>query len=218
MDLWTAFNRQSPRGQARWAPARIGADRDHRARLAETQAEAPAAPRGQTACRRRRGLGHRALGALLALALTLGCANVSGSLLKAMRKPGERLTTFPDAVWKQYDCDKQKRPFFAVEKNELRPREIKPGGAFNHRMVYVMCPHRSTQVVRGLLRTRVRFKGSPIVRQADDGYELKPGRWTVDSFIRLPEMAEPGIYAYEIEFESPKVRFEKSLIFVVRAP
>ena len=242
----TRIDCQSPRGQARADSARIGPDPGHQAHLAKsqaeaggqqartaktqaeargpqartakTQAEAPAEARARTAYRGRWGLGHPALAVLLALALTLGCVNVTGPILKAMRKPGEQLTTFPDVVWAEYDCDKKKRPFFAVERNELMPRQIKPGGDFNHRMVYVMCPKRSTEVVKGLLRTRVRFKGRPIVRQADEGYEIKPGRWTIDSLIQLPEAAEPGVYAYEVQFKSPKLRFAKSLTFVVRAP
>ena len=66
--------------------------------------------------------------------------------------------------------------------------------------------------------TRIRFKGRPIVRDADERYEIKPGRWVVDSFVRLPEQTEPGIYAYEIEFDGTRVDFDKRLTFVVRAP
>ena len=67
----------------------------------------------------------------------------------------------------------------------------------------------------GQLSTRIRFKGAPIVRQTQTHYEIKPGRWVVDAFIELPEGAEPGIYAFEIEFESLRLRFEKSLTFLV---
>ena len=35
--------------------------------------------------------------------------------------------------------------------------------------------------------------------------------------VALPENAEPGIYTYELQFESQPVAFEKSLTFVVRA-
>ena len=37
----------------------------------------------------------------------------------------------------------------------------------------------------------------------------------VDALVHLPENAEPGVYAYEVEFESDRLVFEKSLTFVV---
>jgi hypothetical protein len=48
------------------------------------------------------------------------------------------------------------------------------------------------------------------------GWEIKPGRWVVDAIVALPEDAEPGIYTYELQFESPPVAFDKRLTFVVR--
>jgi hypothetical protein len=78
-----------------------------------------------------------------------------------------------------------------------------------------MCPDRPTEVVEGRLSTRIRFRGRPIVRQTDSHYEIKPGRWMVDALVHLPENAEPGVYAYEVEFESDRLVFEKSLTFVV---
>jgi hypothetical protein len=78
-----------------------------------------------------------------------------------------------------------------------------------------MCPTLPTEVVQGKLSTRIRFKGSPIVQQTDTLYEIKPGRWVVDAIVHLPEQAETGIYAYEFEFDSNSLAFEKSLTFVV---
>jgi hypothetical protein len=168
--------------------------------------------------RRVRSLADSTLAVVLALALGPGCAGLRWSLQKSLRDPGERLETFPEVVWEEYDCDTQRRPFFIMERNELIPPRVEPGGEFNHRMVYVMCPARATEVVPGRLMTRIRFKGSPIVRETDERYEIKPGRWVVDSFVRLPEQAEPGIYAYEIEFDGIQVDFDKHLTFLVRAP
>jgi hypothetical protein len=78
-----------------------------------------------------------------------------------------------------------------------------------------MCPELPTEVVQGEFSTRIRFKGSPIVEQTDALYEIKPGRWVVDAIVHLPEQAETGIYAYEFEFDSEPLAFEKSLTFVV---
>jgi len=155
--------------------------------------------------------------AMVAIALCVGCASARWSLVKLFRDPGESLETFPEVVWREYDCENQKRPFFIVEKNELMPEKVSPGGNFGHRFVYVMCPVLPTEVVQGELSTRIRFKGSPIVQQTDTLYEIKPGRWVVDAVVHLPQEAELGIYAYELEFDSEPVTFERSLTFVVVA-
>jgi hypothetical protein len=54
------------------------------------------------------------------------------------------------------------------------------------------------------------------VRETTDAYEIKPGRWVVDAEVSLPDDADPGVYAYELEFEGAGVSFEKRLTFVVR--
>ncbi len=151
------------------------------------------------------------------MALCVGCATARWSVVKLFRDPGESLEAFPEVVWEEYDCENQKRPFFIIEKNELMPEKVAPGGDFGHRFVYVMCPNLPTEVVQGELSTRIRFKGSPIVQQTDTLYEIKPGRWVVDAIVHLPEQAETGIYAYEFEFDSDPLAFEESLTFVVVA-
>ena len=65
---------------------------------------------------------------------------------------------------------------------------------------------------------RIRFRGDAIVNTTDKSYEIKPGRWVVDAFVTLPEAAEPGVYAYELEFKSRTVDFAKSASFVVTGP
>lgn len=155
--------------------------------------------------------------ASIALAIGSGCASARWSVVKLFRDPGESLAAFPEAVWDEYDCENQKRPFFIVEQNELMPEKVAPGGDFGHRFVYVMCPNLPTEVVQGDLLTRIRFRGSPIVQRTDALYEIKPGRWVVDSVVHLPEQAESGIYAYEFEFDSSVLKFEKRLTFVVVA-
>lgn len=164
-------------------------------------------------------MGHsKALAALLIALLAGGCASVRWSFQRAFRDPGERLTAFPEEVWEEYDCAQQKRPFFVMEKNEIAPQRVVSGADFGHRMVYAMCPHRATEVVAGRLSTQIRFKGSPIVRDTIEDWEIKPGRWVVDAFVQIPEAAEPGVYAYEVAFEGGSVQFARTLTFVVREP
>jgi hypothetical protein len=128
-----------------------------------------------------------------------------------------RLEDFPESVWEEYDCQKQARPFFVIERNELVPARVDAGGEFSHRLVYAMCPDNPTEVVSGRLLTRIRYRGEPIVRETTEAYEIKPGRWVVDSTVTLPRDAHPGVYAYELAFQSMDVTFEKRLTFVVGA-
>lgn len=155
--------------------------------------------------------------ALLAMTLCLGCASARWSIVKHFWDPGESLETFPEAVSKEYDCESQQRPFFIIEKNELLPEKVAAGAEFGHRLVYVMCPENSTEVVEGKLSRRIRFKGAPIVEKTDPIYEIKPGRWVVNAIVHLPDAAEAGIYAYELEFDSEALEFDKSLTFLVVA-
>jgi hypothetical protein len=164
-------------------------------------------------------VGHpTAIALLVLLLLGSGCANLRWAVQKSLRDPGEVLSDFPEVVWDQYDCDTQKRPFFIIEDNELIPPRVDSGDEFNHRMIYVMCPDQPTEVVSGRLATRIRFKGDPIAQLTEEHYEIKPGRWVIDASVALPEDAEPGVYAYEVEFESDSLDFEKQLTFVVEAP
>ena len=127
----------------------------------------------------------KAIASLLALLLLGGCASLRWSVLRAFRAPGEHLAALPEQIWDEYDCDSQHRPFFLVEKNELIPNRVEAGGEFGHRLVYVMCPARPTEVVRGRLATRIRFRGAPLMVEMDRHYEIKPGRWIVDAFVTL---------------------------------
>jgi len=158
------------------------------------------------------------LRALLLLAVLLpGCAGTLGKLRRAWRTPGEKLAALPDEVGRQYDCEHNRLPFFTLERNEINPNRVEAGAEFNHRMVYALCPRRATEVVTGTFTTQILFRGRILVRDRIPDFELKPGRWVLDSFVRLPEDAETGIYALEIRFRSAKVHLDKSLVFGVEA-
>ncbi len=155
-------------------------------------------------------MGSRVLGILVCLALVSGCSQ----LPLQWRKPGETMVTFPEPVAREYRCTKRRLPFFEVEKNELSPHRTRPGSRLDHRLVYVMCPSRISEVISGKLYTRIHFKGKTVhtdVKKQD----LQPGRWLIQSFIKLPDHAEPGIYALEARFESPRGRFNVHSDFLV---
>ncbi len=163
-------------------------------------------------------MGHsKKVVALLALVpLALGCTGLRWSLQKSLRSAGTVNQAFPEVVWRDHDCGDKPLPFLAIEHSELIPPKVAPGGEFNHRMVYALCPQRPTQVVQGRLVTRILFRGLPLHTETEPDYEILPGRWRVDAFVELPVEAEPGVYAYQLEFEGDGLSFEKTLTFLVR--
>jgi hypothetical protein len=150
---------------------------------------------------------------LVLLQVASGCAFVK----LHWREPGHRNETFPDEVAEEYHCDMRPLPFFQFEKNELVPRRVKPGGEFNHRLVYVLCPETPTAVVPGTLHTRVLFEGKTIVEDTV-AEKLRPGRWILDSFVSMPKDVEPGLYAMDVRFESAKGNLSARIDFVVKSP
>jgi hypothetical protein len=166
--------------------------------------------------------GMIATAGLVALLIgAVGCATPVwvGKVRRALREPGQELVDLPGKVERQYDCDEKQLPFFRLEKNELNPHRVRPGGELNHRIVYAMCPENPTEVIEGALVTRIRFKGKPIVTETLEPFEIKPGRWIVDAFIALPESAEQGVYALELRFtsETSEIEIDERVSFGVDA-
>jgi hypothetical protein len=157
------------------------------------------------------------LGLPLALVVTLACAQ----LQLALNKPGERNKTFPEKVAKQYHCDRRPLPFVEIEKSDLVPNTLQPGGQFHHRLVYVMCPAKSTDVVAGTLHTRVLFEGRVIDRDKNP-FKFKPGRWEIVDLFDVQELAQPGVYSFAIVFEESAAknarRLERESTFIVEMP
>lgn len=154
---------------------------------------------------------------LLLAALLLGASGCTmvGQLRRALRHPGEELVSLPGKVEEKYDCESRHLPYFVLERNEINPDRLRPGAEFNHRLVYALCPTSPTAVVVGKLRTRIRFRGRVLVDDRGQRFEIKPGRWAVDAFVRLPDDAEAGVYALEVDFESKQVAFSETATFGV---
>ena len=158
--------------------------------------------------------------ALLVAFATLGCQTsrmLTGHAKRLLRPPGEELTALPERVAEEYRCERVPRPFFRLERNEVVPDRVVAGSKVNHRLVYALCPTGSTNVVRGVLVTRVLHAGRAILRDRQPAYELKPGRWVVDSTLEIPGAARQGVYAIEVAFESASVRFRNERTFAVAA-
>ena len=153
----------------------------------------------------------------LSLCLSFACASpVAGRMRRSIRAPGEYNAALPEVVWKKYGCGKRKLPYLRIESFELSPERVKAGEEFNHRWVYSLCPMTPTAVVDGSLETRIFFKGKPIVSDSNERFELKPGRWVVDTFVEVPPNAEPGVYSIEIRFAGNGAKFQKRRTFAVR--
>ena len=160
---------------------------------------------------------RRTLIAPVCLVLVLGSRGMGCAALELqLRKPGKRLVTFPGPVAEEYRCDERKLPFFEIEEKELTPERVKPGHRVNYRYTYVMCPAKIAEVVSGKLYTRVHYRGKRLFTDVVES-EIQPGRWLVDSFVKIPAVAKPGVYALEAEFRSSTVRFRVHSDFLVVA-
>jgi hypothetical protein len=165
-------------------------------------------------------MGHQALIAavLLAATLALGCQTsqrIAGQAQRMLRPPGERLASLPERVAEEYDCNRVRRPFLRLERSEITPERVSAGDAINHRLVYALCAARPTDVVRGMLETRILHEGRVVVRDRENSYALKPGRWIVDATVEIPNAAKDGIYAIEVVFASRSVGFRDEKTFAV---
>jgi hypothetical protein len=72
-----------------------------------------------------------------------------------------------------------------------------------------MCPLKPSEVIKTTVSRRMLFKGEQVARNVNDAFELKPGRWVVDSFFTLPTNSPLGVYALEVGFEAPNGQAHK---------
>jgi hypothetical protein len=99
---------------------------------------------------------------------------------------------------------------------EVLPEMIRPGGRVNYRLIYVMCPVKPSEVIKTRVARRMLFKGEQVARNVNDAFEIKPGRWVVDSFFTLPVDSPLGVYSLEVGFEAPNgLAHKKVRSFVV---
>jgi hypothetical protein len=140
-----------------------------------------------------------------------GCSTIYQQVVAASRQPGEQIATTPDQVWKELDCGNRDKPFVRAESMEVLPELVKPGGRVNYRLIYSMCPVRPSEVIKTRVSRRMLFKGEQVARNVNDAFEIKPGRWIVDSFFTLPPDTPLGVYALEVHFEAPNGQAHKKV-------
>ncbi|HZD39144.1 MAG TPA: hypothetical protein VE131_00385 [Terriglobales bacterium] len=146
---------------------------------------------------------------LLGLIPLAGCSVLYQQAVAASREPGDHIATTPDRVWADFKCGERQRPFVHIESMEVIPQMVRPGARVNYRLIYVMCPRQPSEVIETFVERRLLFKGEPVARNTHDDFELKPGRWIVDSFLTLPKNAPLGVYALEIVFNAPEGQSHK---------
>ena len=161
-------------------------------------------------------MGHpKALGAVLLSLCCAACASLPAPLDRPFRSAGQKLVDFPESVAAEFVCPEQKLPWFKLEKVEIWPKRVRPGGEVGHRMVYVLCTAGPTEVVTGRLEMRILHRGKSIGSVPEPGFELSPGRWIVDVFVTVPPEASDGLYALELDFKGSALHFAESKTFAV---
>jgi hypothetical protein len=156
--------------------------------------------------------------AVLGAVLLTGCSALYQQAVAAIRQPGDHIATAPDRVWMDFNCDERERPFVRVEAMEVVPEMVKPGARVNYRLTYVMCPRKPSETIKTSLQRRLLFRGEQVAHNVNDAFELKPGRWVVDSFFTLPTNSPLGVYALEVYFRTPDGKAQtQARSFVVSA-
>lgn len=155
---------------------------------------------------------------LLFMLLLSACSAILYRVKLSMREPGEKLLLHPKEAYRRYHCEEEERPFLSVVLYEVVPPEVAPGEEVNQHLEYIFCPRRPAEVVPGTLLRRIYYRGEVTFEDADQDFELKPGKWALDAFIRVPPSAPEGVYHLEARFRSHdgKLSFREGQDFVVR--
>ncbi|MBM4262360.1 MAG: hypothetical protein FJ145_13140 [Deltaproteobacteria bacterium] len=132
---------------------------------------------------------------------------VAKEIFKAPRTPGPSMIDPPERVWAEYRCASRSLPFALLQSQQLQPVRVAPNNEINQRFVYVLCPSRGYNGLRGALTRRVLYRGNAIWSDSEPDYDLQGGRWSVDLFLTIPEGAEPGYYEFEVAFETNRLVF-----------
>ncbi len=146
----------------------------------------------------------RAILTFVAVVALFSCAPKAPPAPQAPAKPapGSKLVTPADEVFAALGCAQKPLPYLIVEKNVLTPNPAKAGAEVLHSLVYAFCPKAGGQADTGTLTRSLTFKGKRVFSDVTKGVSVTPGRVTVDAFLAVPPEAEPGTYAYKVEYVS----------------
>lgn len=131
------------------------------------------------------------------------------------RSPGEKMRLSAADVWYKEDCGNRSLPFFRMDQNNIVPQSVRAGDKISHRIEYSMCSKTPDRPVRGRLITSVYYGSRPLQSEKTDNFEMKPGRWVVDTDIYVPSMARPGEYSVRTSFAGPGINFVDAVFLTV---
>jgi hypothetical protein len=146
---------------------------------------------------------YRLLVLLVVALMTVSCApKAAPPPAPEKPAPGSKLQTSAEAVFTSLDCAKKPLPYLVFEHNSLTPNPARPGEELRHRLVYAFCPAPSGQAEAGTLTRALSYKGKVIFSDVTKDFPITPGRVAVDAYLAVPAEAEPGLYAYTLEYVS----------------
>jgi hypothetical protein len=123
----------------------------------------------------------------------------AAQMTPAGRGRGNKLLKMTAETIQAEDCAIKQLPFFRLVASEVHPEQIRPGGSFNHRFAYALCPRAPGETARATLTKRISYAGAVVLSDAEASYLLRPGTWADDDVIEVPANAPKGRYTVEIE-------------------
>lgn len=158
------------------------------------------------------------LSSLISVLICAGCATVKDlhqQLVKSVRTPGEKMVISPEDTLRYNPCSDQKRDALVLFEAEVIPGRLSPGKEINHRIRYATCLAASSEAQKGEIIRAVYYKNHTVFRDRTK-YEFKPGTWTVDAFIMVPDDAAPGTYTVDTTVICKGKSIRKSNTFQVK--
>jgi len=140
--------------------------------------------------------------------------NIQEKFFRSIREPGEKIMVSPEKTSENYSCPPG-RTTFILEQAEAIPGTVSPGDEINHRIRYAMCTYARSVVLRGDI-IRAVLHGGVSMFQDVTYYDFKPGTWTVDAFIQVPDDAESGLYILEVILNYNEKTIRRTNEFVVK--
>ncbi len=140
--------------------------------------------------------------------------DIQEKFVRSIREPGEKMITSPEKTSGNYSCPPG-RTTFILEQAEVIPSTISRGDEINQRIRYAMCSYTPSATLRGKITRSVSHNGVKMFQDVTD-YEFKPGTWTVDAFIQVPDDAKSGVYLLESVLHNSQKTIKRTNEFVVK--
>jgi hypothetical protein len=154
-------------------------------------------------------------GVLVVFSLTLSSCAVAQDIIVSRRKAGEQMVHTPQKTQEKYGCAPYRQAMLQLEEVQVLPDVVTPGKEINQRIRYAFCPMTPSGILKGSITRVVLFKGKEVFRDSTN-YEFKPGTWTVDVFIGIPQEAGSGVYALDVALRYEKQLLKRSNSFIVK--